>query len=402
MNATASCAAAVLHHRVERPQALRIEGGRALTYQGWTDLPIAIAFDRFARIGETTGAPQALDAHGLLVLPGIVDIHGDAFERIVTPRPSVAFDPAFAFLEVDRQLAANGITTAFLAPTWSWEGGTRGAAAILATIEAIERLRPLFSVDARIHLRHETFNLEAEETILGWIAARRIDCLAFNDHVAGTIKDRHRPEKMRSMIERSGLSEAAFHAMVDRVYARKDEVPASIARLAAAGRRAGLPMLSHDDMSPEARAHLRALGMRIAEFPVNEATAKAAADSGDPIVFGAPNVVRGGSHTGCPTAAEMAERGWCTALASDYVWPSLAYAPFVLEARGALDLARAWRLVSRGPADALGLRDRGEIAEGKRADLVLIEPRPNLPPRVVATVVAGRIAHLSDADRLKR
>lgn len=384
-----------------RRPAIRVEGGRTLTRHGWSDLPIRMEFDRVTRIGDAARAPRRLDARGLLVLPGIVDIHGDAFERLIAPRPRVAFDPAFALLEADRQLAANGITTACLAPTWSWEGGTRGAEATLAIIEAIERLRPLFAIDARIHLRHETFNLDAEATILGWIAAGRIDCLAFNDHMAGTIKERSRPEKMRGMIERSGLGEVDFHALVDRVHARKDEVAGSIERLAAAGREAGLPMLSHDDMSPAARAEMRALGIAIAEFPVNEATAEAAAEAGDPIVFGAPNVVRGGSHTGCPSAAEMAERGLCTALASDYVWPALAYAPFILEARGELDLARAWRLVSRGPAEALGLPDRGEIAEGSRADVILVEASPRRPPRIAATVAGGRLVYLADGERLR-
>ncbi len=382
-----------------KADALRVEGGLCLTPDGWTDHPLRIEHGELAGPGGSRELSPRLDARGLLVLPGIVDIHGDAFERLIAPRPAAPFDPAFAFLDADRQLAANGVTTAFHAPTWSWEGGTRGAEATLAAIEAVEALRPHFAVDARIHLRHEVFNLDAEATILEWIAAGRIDCLAFNDHMTGTIKERHRPEKMRGMIERSRLDEDAFHSMVDGVHARAEEVPGSVERLAAAGREAGLPMLSHDDMTPEGRAGFRSLGVRVAEFPVNEATAMAAAAAGDPIVFGAPNVVRGGSHTGCPSAAEMAGRGWCTALASDYVWPSLAFAPFLLEARGVLDLAASWRLVSAGPADALGLTDRGAIAEGLRADLVLVAPRAGLPPRIVATIANGRIAHLAEADR---
>jgi alpha-D-ribose 1-methylphosphonate 5-triphosphate diphosphatase len=159
-------------------------------------------------------------------------------------------------------------------------------------------------------------------------------------------------------------------------------------------------MLSHDDMTPEMRAAYRALGCRIAEFPVTEATAAAAAGAGDAIVFGAPNVMRGGSHTGCPAAAAMVRAGHCSVLASDYYYPALPLAPFRLAAAGDATLAQAWALVSRGPADALGLADRGRLAPGLRADLVLCEDRGAAPPGLVATIIAGRIAYLSDGDRL--
>jgi alpha-D-ribose 1-methylphosphonate 5-triphosphate diphosphatase len=153
-------------------------------------------------------------------------------------------------------------------------------------------------------------------------------------------------------------------------------------------------------MSPAMRRWYRDLGCRIAEFPVNVETAEAAAAAGDPIVFGAPNAVRGGSHTGCPAAAEMAARGFCSILASDYYYPSLPLAPFRLASTGALDLGAAWRLVSAGPARALVLTDRGELREGLRADIVLVEDRSPLPPRIVATIVKGGIGLLTEPHRL--
>lgn len=386
-----------VHGPETRP--IRINGGQVMFDTGLTIGDIAVADGQIS--GDSGGTSDALtiDASGLHVLPGIIDIHGDGFERLVHPRPSVDVDPVIALLEADRQFAANGITTAYHSVTWSWEGGTRGSEAALAILETIEKLRPHLGIDTRYHLRHETFNLDAEPVILDWIARGRIDCLAFNDHMAGTIKQRHRPDKLLGMITRSGLSEAAFHALIERVHGRADDVPASIERLAAAGRKAGLPMLSHDDMTPEMRNWYRGLGCRIAEFPINEATAEAAAGAGDPIVFGAPNVMRGGSHTGCPSAAVMAGRGQCSVLASDYYCPALPLAPFRLAAQG-LPLAEAWALVSSGPAAALGLLDRGRIAEGLRADLVLVEDRSPLPPRIVATIAAGNIVQLNDAQRV--
>jgi alpha-D-ribose 1-methylphosphonate 5-triphosphate diphosphatase len=384
--------------RPVRPIA--ITGGQVLISGAFVGTSVRIANGLI--VEDTVDTPDALtiDAQGLHVLPGIIDIHGDGFERLVHPRPAASIDPLIALLEADRQFIMNGITTAYHSVTWSWEGGTRGSEAAISILEALERLRPHLAVDTRFHLRHETFNVDAEPVILDWIAKGRIDCLAFNDHMAGTIKQRHRPDKMAGMVTRSGLGETAFLHLIEQVHARADEVPASIMRLAAAARRAGLPMLSHDDMTPHMRAWYRDLGCAIAEFPINEETTRSAAAGGDPIVFGAPNVVRGGSHTGCPSAAEMAAQRLCTILASDYYYPALPLAPFRLAAEGNLSLTEAWALVSSGPAAALGLTDRGSIEAGLRGDLVLIEDRSPLPPRIVATITGGRLVHLSDAGRI--
>jgi alpha-D-ribose 1-methylphosphonate 5-triphosphate diphosphatase len=260
-------------------------------------------------------------------------------------------------------------------------------------------VRPHLAVDTRAHLRHETFNLAAEVTIIDWLMTGRLDALAFNDHMAGTIKQRHRPDKLAVMLQRSRLSAEAFDRLIETTYARADEVPGSIARLAGAAHAAGIPMLSHDDISPDTRAAYRALGCTIAEFPVNEETARAAAAANEPIVFGSPNVLRGGSHTGCPAASEMVAAGLCTVLASDYYCPALPLAPFRLARDGVCDLASGWALVSSGPAAALGLDDRGALKPGLRADVVLVEDRGALPPRIVATIVAGRLVHCIDADR---
>lgn len=385
--------------RAARP--IRIIGGSVLADGQFTSAEIAIGDGVIVRSDDGRADALTIDAHGLHVLPGIIDIHGDGFERLVHPRPAAPVDPVIALLEADRQFAANGITTAYHSVTWSWEGGTRGPEAARAILEAVAELRGHLAVDTRYHLRHETFNLDAEPVMIDWIAKGLIDCLAFNDHMAGTIKQRHRPDKMAGMITRSGLSEAQFHALIERVHAREAEVPASIMRLAAAARARGLPMLSHDDMSPAMRRWYRDLGCGIAEFPINEETAVAAAAAGDPIVFGAPNVMRGGSHTGCPSAAEMAARGLCTVLASDYYYPALALAPFKLAAGGLLPLAKAWALVSSGPADALGLVDRGRISPGLSADLVLAEDRSPWPPRIIATIVRGHLVYLGDGGRIR-
>src|SRR5262249_5340879 len=149
-----------------------------------------------------------------------------------------------------------------------------------AMVDNITRMRPQLLADTRIHLRLETYNLDAEVEIMDWLDARRVDVLAFNDHMDLADAAGERAHKLAPMVERSGLSRDAFLALAERVKARADEVPASIARLAAAAAKNGIRLLSHDDTSPEQRRWFRELGCRVAEFPVNEATAQEAAAGG--------------------------------------------------------------------------------------------------------------------------
>jgi alpha-D-ribose 1-methylphosphonate 5-triphosphate diphosphatase len=379
---------------------IRIEGGHTLIDGRLEIASVHVDSDSGAisALDSDAAAEQRIDASGLLVLPGIVDIHGDAFERQMMPRPGVDFPLDVALCESDRQAVANGITTVFHGVTWSWEPGLRGAENARAILDGLEHLRPQLSADTRFHLRHETYNLDAEAEIITWLAARRIDVIAFNDHMSVAAGDRG--HKLAPMIERSGLTREQFIAVVDRVKSRAAEVPASIGRLAAAAAAAGVPLLSHDDVSPEQRQWYRSLGCRLAEFPTTIETAQAAASEGDDIVLGAPNVVRGGSHTGWIDAADMIGRGFCSVLASDYYYPAPLLAAFGLAARRVLPLERAWKLVSETPAAAVGLADRGRIALGGRADLIVVDAHAARKPRIVATIVAGRIVHLAASDRI--
>jgi alpha-D-ribose 1-methylphosphonate 5-triphosphate diphosphatase len=316
------------------------------------------------------------------------------------PRPGVDFPIDVALVDSDRQVIGNGITTVYHATTWSWEPGLRSGDNARLLLEAIETLRPRLAADTRFHLRHETYNLDAESEIKQWLSDGRIDLFAFNDHMDSTVASLAKPQKRARMVERCGLSSEEFDRLVTRVMARGSEVPGSIARLAETARSAGVRMLSHDDESPAARKAFRAQGIGIAEFPVNEETAREAAQGGDAIVFGAPNVVRGGSHTGWTKAADMIAKGLCSVLASDYYYPAPLLAAFRLAADGVLPLAEAWNLISAAPARAAGLTDRGVLAQGRRADLILVDDDVPLRPRIVAVIAAGRLVHLTDASRL--
>ncbi|WP_291614881.1 alpha-D-ribose 1-methylphosphonate 5-triphosphate diphosphatase [Bradyrhizobium sp.] len=378
-----------------------VEGGRILLGDEFADAALRIAGRDIHAVGADHGhSAVTIDARGLLVLPGIVDLHGDAFERQMMPRPGVDFPIDVALVDSDRQAIANGITTVFHAATWSWEPGLRSGDNARRLLEAIEGLRPQLAADTRFHLRHETYNLDAEAEIGEWLSEGRIDLFAFNDHMDATVGDLAKPQKRNRMVERTGLSGAAFDDLVQRIVARAHDVPASIERLATAARAAGVKMLSHDDDSPQMRKAFRVQGVAIAEFPVNEATAREAADGGDFIVFGAPNVVRGGSHTGWTRASDMIAKGLCSILASDYYYPAQLLAAFRLAVDGILPLAQAWQLISAAPAQAAGLADRGKLAAGHRADIILVDDKVPLRPRIVAVIAAGRLVHLTEAGRL--
>lgn len=341
---------------------------------------------RIASVGPAgTGAA---DAGGLLALPGIVDLHGDAFERQLMPRPGVHFDAVTALIDTDRQLLANGITTAYHGLTLSWEPGLRGIAAAREFLAALQQARPALACDTRLHLRFELYNLDCLAEVLEWIAAGRIDLLAFNEHTRD-IGRMIAGDKVLTYLGRTGMSHAEFVALFNRVIARAEKVPAATRRLADAALTHGIPLASHDDNSPQERAMYRELGCRLCEFPFDTATAQTGIDRGDAIILGAPNVLRGGSHARRLGAADAAAAGLCNVLTSDYYYPSLLLAPFQLAREGKLPLKQAWDLVSCNPARAVGLEDRGEIASGQRADLVLIDDRDPQRPALAATIIGG-------------
>ena len=384
---------------------MRVQGGRVLVDGDFVEADVAIDADgTIVSVGaDAVGNKvndRCVDARGLYVLPGIVDIHGDAFERQLMPRPGVGFPIDIALMESDRQAVGNGITTMFHGVTWSWEPGLRGAENARAMVGAIEDMRSRLSVDTHCHLRHETFNLEAETEIADWLGERRIGMLGFNDHMPGENAP-PRTRKIAQMAERAGLSAEDFMALVERLRGRAGEVPGSIARLAAAANAGTVATLSHDDMSPQQRQWFRALDCRLAEFPTTLETAEHATLSGDDVVMGAPNVVRGGSHIGWIGAADMIARGFCTILASDYYYPAPLLAAFRLAQDGVVPLARAWSFVSERPAKASGLVDRGVIAVGRRGDMIVVDAVDPLRPVVVAALSNGRLVHMNGAARLQ-
>ena len=351
--------------------------------------------------GNVTAQPPAtgpcIDAGDLLVLPGIVDIHGDAFERSVMPRPGVSFPYGAALLDVDRQLLAHGITTEFHGVTLSWEGGLRGEAYALRMFDALAHLQPLLGASHKVHLRFEAYHLAGVETALSWMADGRVGLLAINDHLPTMARRMGDERKLVQYAERAECDTETFRNRLRVASRNAQEVPAAMSRLITAARDANLPVASHDDPDVATRQHYHRQGCRIAEFPLTVEAATLARQIGDETVFGAPNVLRGKSHTGAPNATEMVAAGLCTVLASDYYYPAPLQAVFKLAQLGVCSLPDAWHLVSRNPARAAGLRDRGVLAPGMRADAILVDDSQPGLPRVCAAIVNGELRHATVA-----
>ncbi|MEL7469727.1 MAG: alpha-D-ribose 1-methylphosphonate 5-triphosphate diphosphatase [Pseudomonadota bacterium] len=402
---------------------LKITGARIVLQDDVVETDLRIEDGMIEAIGTSAPAAHQIDGSGLILAPALIDIHGDAFERQIMPRPGVFFPMEAALLDTDRQLAANGIATAYHALTLSWEPGLRSVDRGRAMVEGLDALQGRLTVENRIQLRWETFAFEAFGLMSDVLNGPLTPSIAFNDHTSMSMRafdvpvqqrafeqspdfsiaaldDERLKTRTESSAKRAGMSNDDYIAKLAEIWDRRAQVDGAIRQVAALGRETGASMLSHDDTRIETRNYYRDLGASIAEFPMTTEVANEARANGDHIVFGAPNVVRGGSHIGSPSAAEMVAQGLCDVLASDYFYPSMLAAVARLHDERRAPLPQLWGLVSSGPARASGLTDRGDIAPGKRADLVLVDWPEGATPAVKMTLSAGQIAYQADRRAL--
>jgi len=349
------------------------------------------------RIAEIRDAPVengAIRLHGLKLLPGIVDIHGDMFEREIHPRPSANIPHDMALYELDKKLAANGITTAYAAISFAWhkDDTMRSEDNARKLIAAVNEMKPSLLVDHYVHARFEITNPEAAEVLHDVVGKRQVHLVSVMDHTPGQGQYRDIEAYVKFSVEWSReklgreITEDDARLHVERAQQRPKAWDA-VEGLAKEAPKHGLILASHDDDSPERVDILADMGFDVSEFPVTMEAAEAARARGMHVVMGAPNALRGQSHSGNLSAIEAVSAGVVDTLATDYYPPAMLHAAYKVFRSNIMPLHEAAKLVSTNPADAMGLKDRGTIEAGKRADLVIVDDAAC--PRIRGTLCAG-------------
>ncbi len=346
------------------------------------------------------GPHPEVDLDGYYVLPGIIDLHGDAFERHIAPRPRAPFDIRSALRGVDVELAANGVTTAWMAHSWSWEGGRRSPKHAMKFASALRAYRKDARTNMRIQLRCETHTTETYDDLLKCLEEFKIDYVIFNNHL---------PEAQDIIAEdmdafgawaaQVGKTSDEHLACVRAAEAQEAQVHDHLVRLSSAFDDMKIRYGSHDDATSDTREYYALLGAKICEFPTTVDAAKTAKQINNPVLMGAPNIVRGGSQSGNISAIDLVRADLCDALVSDYYYPALSQAAIQLWQTGELSFAKAWNLISKNPASIMGKASIGSIDNGMRADLVIMNKETM---QIEATLCGGRIAYASGeaANRL--
>ena len=371
----------------------RIVMADAVIEQGW----LGVAGGRIVECGEGAPPEHGEDFGGDLLLPGLVELHTDHLEAHYVPRPKVYWDPVAAVVSFDGQLATSGITTVLDSlRVWREDGAedVDGQAEILAAAIAEARDAGLLRVDHFLHLRCEVPMPTVVEQASALIGRADVRLASLMDHTPGQRQFRDE-QKLRDYYRSKGnLSDAAL----DALFVRRLDYQAAYAaenyqKLVALARAHGTPLASHDDTTLEHVAQAVSDRVSIAEFPTTIEAAQALHAAGIQVLMGAPNLVRGGSHAGNVATADLAELGVLDVLSSDYAPSSLLMAALQLPARiPSIDLAAAIRTVSKAPAEAVGLSDRGEIAPGKRADLLRVRVAGGVPVVQTAWLCGRRVA----------
>ncbi len=338
---------------------------------------VCVRDGRIAAVDEGGAAPAgALDLEGDYLVPGLVELHTDNFERHLMPRPKVRWPELAALFGHDAEIAAAGITTVYDALGIGDVGieGLRGEdmSAVLAAMDTAEA-GGMLRAEHKLHVRCEVPAPNLLELFEPFRGRARVGLISVMDHTPGQRQWENLEHARVYYCGKRGWTEEVFMQSVAEAREKQERYAIPHRRhVVAYAREHGIRLASHDDTLPQHVEEACGEGVVISEFPTRVDAARAARASGMSIVMGAPNVVRGGSHSGNVAAVELARRGLLDTLSSDYVPASLLMAAFRLIHDADYSVAQAIATVSLNPARAAGLHDRGEIAPGLRADLVQV------------------------------
>lgn len=333
---------------------------------------------RIAAVDEGGGVGEDWD--GDVLIPGLVELHTDHIEAHYKPRPGVTWNPALAAHAHDAQIAAAGITTVFDALCVGMDEERLDARELRALVDGVQdqQRKGLLRAEHFTHLRCEVSTPDVVEAFEVFEDEPSVRLVSLMDHTPGQRQFRSLDKHREYYQGRNGLSDAAYEALVDACRTRAGRHSDAHRReIGARARTRGLTVASHDDATLDHVREAARDGATLAEFPTTTEAAEASRRIGMAVLMGAPNVVRGRSHSGNVSAGDLARRGALDVLSSDYVPYALIQAAFMLpEVAERMDLPRAIATVTRAPAKALGFDDRGAIEVGRRADLVRVRLDP--------------------------
>jgi alpha-D-ribose 1-methylphosphonate 5-triphosphate diphosphatase len=349
--------------------------------QGW----VAIADGRIAEFGEGRAPAGSEDAGGDLIMPGLIELHTDHLEAHYVPRPKVFWNPMASVISYDGQLATSGITTVLDSlRVWREDGAEEvdGRAGILAEAISAAREENLLRAEHFLHLRCEIPMPSVVEEARELVGRPDVRLMSLMDHTPGQRQFRDEV-KLRDYYrgKGGGMTDAELDVLFERRFTYQKKYAATNTReIVALAHEHNIPLASHDDTTDENVIDAVRDRVAVAEFPTTMEAACGLHRAGIDILMGAPNVVRGGSHSGNIAAVTLAREGLLDILSSDYIPSSLLMAALQLPREvPAIDLASAIRTVTKTPAEAVGLADRGEIAVAKRADLIRVHVARDLP-----------------------
>lgn len=349
--------------------------------RGW----ILAVDGKIVEFGEGICAAGSVDADGDLIMPGLIELHTDHLEAHYVPRPKVFWDPVAAVVSYDSQLATSGITTVLDSlRVWREEGAEAvdGRAGVLSEAIGAARDSGLLRADHFLHLRCEVPmpDVVAEATEL--IDRPDVRLMSLMDHTPGQRQFRDEA-KLRDYYrgKAGGMTDAQLDVLfAQRVAYQTAHAATNMRAIVALAHQHGIPLASHDDTTAENVDDAVRDGVAVAEFPTTLEAARGLHQAGIGILMGAPNVVRDGSHSGNIAAIDLAREGLLDILSSDYIPSSLLMAALQLPQKAPMiDLAAAVRTVTKAPAEAVGLADRGAIEAGRRADLIRVHVAGNVP-----------------------
>jgi len=338
---------------------------------GW----VQVEGDRIVALGEGHEVPAgAIDCQGDFIAPGLVELHTDNLERHIEPRPGVDWPHASAIVAHDAELASTGITTVFDAMRVGSIPRGKGRYVKYARSLASEllelRAKDMLKISHFLHLRAEVCSETLAEELAEFGEEDGVGLVSVMDHTPGQRQFRDIKKLEQYVKSKRGMSDDEFLEHVAELKAMRDRVGElhEAAAVAEAGR-FGATLASHDDTTRGQVETSAQYGIKLAEFPTTVEAAQACHDHGIAVMMGAPNLIRGGSHSGNVAASELAELDLLDIVSSDYVPAALLQAAVKL---GDIwqDLPRGIATVTKTPAEAVGLTDRGVVAQGMRADLI--------------------------------